>query len=154
MVKTGDFYLLVMSQWCFRLSCAFHVRGESSLALSNLDGPQQPFRRGRKRLSGRKTGRGGERKKRILQSIGRVVVLDECPEHQGHVAGEDLAWGGGGRGATILLLLRLLMLLRSIHRCQRRGQSAEHLRGCRRGKGRGKVGWCAGAKFSEHDVGP
>jgi hypothetical protein len=41
-----------------------------------------------------------------------------------------LAWRGGGRGGTILLLLRLLMLMRSIHRCRKHWrQSAEHLRG-------------------------
>jgi hypothetical protein len=78
-----------------------------------------------------------------LQLVGRVAALDGCREQRGRMMGESLAWGSGGIGGTILLLLRLLVLLRSIYRYrQRRRQSVEHIRGCT-----GYVGWCAGAKF-------
>ena len=91
MVKTGDFAFLVTSQWCRRLTCAFHMRVESCLTLSAFHGPHQLFRRGQKRFSGvirGKEGRGGKRMRRILQLIG-VVVLHGCPE--GQVVGNDLA---------------------------------------------------------------
>ena len=148
MVKTGYLHLLVMSRWYRRLT--FHMRVESCLTSSGFHGPQQPVRRDRKRWSGRipgKEGRSAKGKRRILQSIGRAVIFDgRRPEHRGQVVREDLAWGGGGRGGTILLLLRPL---RSVNRCKRLGQSAQQVRRCRREKGRGKVRW-----FREHYVRP
>lgn len=40
-------------------SVPFHMHGENDLTLSDLRGPQQPFRSGRKRLGGRIRGKGG-----------------------------------------------------------------------------------------------